>query len=122
MAKNERSPIVRLYLASAVQRLPFGDRWPILEGLASKCVSFLLSFCFFCISNPMNTEKVVSTVAEEVQRMLDSGVTGEELDNAKSGYLENRQRKRADDASLAEDLLTNLKTDRTMEFQADKIS
>ena len=35
LAKNERSPVVRLYLASAVQRLPFADRWPILEGLAS---------------------------------------------------------------------------------------
>jgi putative membrane-bound dehydrogenase-like protein len=35
MAKNDPSPIVRLYLASAVQRLPFGDRWQILEGLTS---------------------------------------------------------------------------------------
>ena len=35
MAKNEPSPGVRLYLASAAQRMPFGDRWSILEGLAS---------------------------------------------------------------------------------------
>ena len=35
MAKSEKSPIVRLYLASAVGRLPFADRWSILEGLAS---------------------------------------------------------------------------------------
>jgi putative membrane-bound dehydrogenase-like protein len=35
LAKNEKSPIVRLYLASAVQRLPFADRWPILTGLVS---------------------------------------------------------------------------------------
>jgi len=35
MAKSETSPITRLYLASAVQRLPFADRWSILEGLAS---------------------------------------------------------------------------------------
>jgi hypothetical protein len=35
MAQHERSPVVRLYLAAAVQRLPFADRWPILEGLAS---------------------------------------------------------------------------------------
>ncbi|MEO2027253.1 MAG: PVC-type heme-binding CxxCH protein [Fuerstiella sp.] len=35
MAKHERSPVVRLYLSSAVQRLPFADRWSILEGLAS---------------------------------------------------------------------------------------
>ena len=35
MAKADPSPIVRLYLASAVQRLPFSERWSILEGLVS---------------------------------------------------------------------------------------
>lgn len=35
MAKTETSPVTRLYLASAVQRLPFADRWDILEGLVS---------------------------------------------------------------------------------------
>ncbi|MDP6719247.1 MAG: hypothetical protein QGF59_11385, partial [Pirellulaceae bacterium] len=35
MATKEPSPVVRLYLASAVQRLPFAERWPILTGLAS---------------------------------------------------------------------------------------
>lgn len=35
MAKTDSSPIVRLYLASAVQRLPFALRWPIQEGLVS---------------------------------------------------------------------------------------
>ncbi len=37
MAKADPSPIVRLYLASAVQRLPFSERWSILEGLALSC-------------------------------------------------------------------------------------
>ena len=35
MAKRDSSPIVRLYLASAIQRLPFSERWSILEGLVS---------------------------------------------------------------------------------------
>lgn len=35
MAHSDRSKIVRLYLASAVQRLPFSNRWPILAGLVS---------------------------------------------------------------------------------------
>ncbi len=35
MAKTDPSPIVRLYLASAIQRLPFAERWSILEGLVS---------------------------------------------------------------------------------------
>lgn len=33
MAKSDDSPVVRLYLAAALQRLPFDQRWPILEGL-----------------------------------------------------------------------------------------
>lgn len=35
MSTEEKSPIVRLYLAAITQRLPFADRWPILTGLVS---------------------------------------------------------------------------------------
>ena len=35
MAKNDGSPVVRLYLASATQRLPVSARWRILSGLVS---------------------------------------------------------------------------------------
>jgi len=34
MAKLEKSPVVRLYLASALQRLPYNQRWDILEALS----------------------------------------------------------------------------------------
>ncbi len=76
-------------------------------------------YMMFCISNPSNTEKVVETVAEEVDRMLSSGVTGEEIEKAKESYLTNRRGGRAQDQRLVGDLLTNLKTGRTMEFQAN---
>jgi putative membrane-bound dehydrogenase-like protein len=33
MAVKDRAPLVRLYLASALQRLPLSDRWPIAVGL-----------------------------------------------------------------------------------------
>lgn len=35
MAQTDSSQVVRLYLASAVQRLTFEQRWPILKGLVS---------------------------------------------------------------------------------------
>lgn len=35
MARKDSSQVVRLYLASAAQRLPFPQRWQILEGLTS---------------------------------------------------------------------------------------
>ena len=36
LAKDDPSPVVRLYLASACQRLPIEDRWNILTALASQ--------------------------------------------------------------------------------------
>ncbi|MHA3774076.1 PVC-type heme-binding CxxCH protein [Verrucomicrobiota bacterium sgz303538] len=35
MAKSDASPLVRLYVASAAQRIPVGDRWPILSALVA---------------------------------------------------------------------------------------
>ena len=35
LAKSDKSPVVRLYLAAALQRLPFDQRWSILGALAS---------------------------------------------------------------------------------------
>ncbi len=74
-------------------------------------------FMMFCISKPTNTEKVVDTVREEVDRMLGSGVTGDELKRAKEGFLTNRQGGRARDRQLISELMSNLRTGRTMDFQ-----
>ena len=73
-------------------------------------------YMMFCISNPTNTEKVVDAVREEVDRMLESGVTLDELNKAKESFLTNRQGGRARDSKIASILLTNLKTGRTMDF------
>lgn len=73
----------------------------------------------FAISNPENTEKVVSTIDEEVSRFVDSGVQAEELNNAISSYLETRKGSRANDGQLAGLLVKNLETGRTMKFQAE---
>jgi len=35
MAKKDTSPVVRLYLASAMQRMPLGERWDIAAGLVT---------------------------------------------------------------------------------------
>ena len=35
LAKSDPSPVVRLYLAAALQRLPLAARWGIAEGLHS---------------------------------------------------------------------------------------
>ena len=36
LAREDKSPVVRLYLASAMQRLPIEDRWLVLEALSQR--------------------------------------------------------------------------------------
>ncbi len=36
MARHDPSPVVRLYLASAMQRLPVDDRWEVIEALSQR--------------------------------------------------------------------------------------
>lgn len=76
-------------------------------------------FIMQAISNPENTPKVVDAINEEVQRLLESGVTADELERAKSSYLQNRQGGRAQDQQLVGMLINNLRTDRTMKFQQE---
>ncbi|MGI9519857.1 MAG: M16 family metallopeptidase, partial [Pirellulaceae bacterium] len=77
-------------------------------------------FMMFAISNPENTEKVVDTIDEEVQRLIDSGVTGDELQRAQESWLKSREGKRADDSSLAGMLRQQLELGRTMDFVANR--
>ncbi|MEE2826663.1 MAG: insulinase family protein, partial [Planctomycetota bacterium] len=76
-------------------------------------------FIMQAISNPENTPKVVAAINEEVQRLLESGVTADELERAKNSYLQNRQGGRAQDQQLVGMLINNLRTDRTMKFQQE---
>ena len=55
------------------------------------------------IYNPINVDKVVAGVDEEVDRLLRDGVTAEELDKAKTGYLQQQQVQRTNDPMLAVD-------------------
>ena len=73
-------------------------------------------FLVFAISNPDNTEKVVATVREEIDRIIESGVESEELQKARQSFLETRQSRRAEDNVLAGRLRQNLELGRTMEF------
>ncbi len=36
LAREDKSPVVRLYLASAMQRLPIEDRWEVVEALSQR--------------------------------------------------------------------------------------
>jgi zinc protease len=72
------------------------------------------------IYNPINVDKVVTGVDEEVHRLLRDGVTAAELERAKTGFLQQRQVQRTSDMMLALTLSQDLHVGRTMQFQADQ--
>ncbi len=68
---------------------------------------------------PQNVEKLEAAFKEEIARMLKDGFTAEEVEAAKSGYLQSRQVSRAQDNELASRLNNYLFLGRTLQFDAD---
>ncbi|MFQ5447223.1 MAG: M16 family metallopeptidase, partial [Saprospiraceae bacterium] len=72
------------------------------------------NFTAYAIYAPENVTKLEAAFKEEIQKMLEEGFTDEELEAAKSGYLQNRGMSRADDRSLSGTLNSYLPLDRNM--------
>ncbi|MEQ1856300.1 MAG: insulinase family protein, partial [Longimicrobiales bacterium] len=71
-------------------------------------------FFVYAISAPENAEAVESAFREEMATILRDGFTDEELQTAKSGWLEGRQYARAQDSSLAGQISQGLYFDRSL--------
>ncbi|MDB5343560.1 MAG: insulinase family protein [Schlesneria sp.] len=72
----------------------------------------------YAIANNDNIGKVVTLAREETERMLKDGLTEEELNESKRGYLTSQQASRGDDSRLVQVLADALFTGRTLKFQA----
>jgi len=77
------------------------------------------SFTIYAICNPANIDKVDTGTFEEIGGMLKNGISLEELEAAKKGYLEEMKVERGKDAMLAEMIRANLHVDRTFRYYAD---
>lgn len=71
-------------------------------------------FGAYAIYAPENRDKVQAAFKEEIEKMVMDGFTQEEIDAAKSGWLQSQEVTRSQDASLAGKLGDNLRLDRTM--------
>jgi zinc protease len=76
-------------------------------------------FTATAIYAPQNVDKLEAAFKEEIARMLKDGFTAEEVEAAKSGYLQSRQVSRAQDNELAGRLNNYLFIGRTLQFDAD---
>lgn len=73
----------------------------------------------FAISAPENTDKVQEAMLEEIRKVIDDGFTAEEIQAAKTGWIDQRRNLRGNDAALAGQLNGNLFWDRTYEYDAE---
>ena len=77
------------------------------------------TFAAFAIYAPQNAARLETAFREEIARVLENGYEAKEIAEAKSGWLQSRQVGRAQDASLARTLATNLYLDRTLAWDAE---
>jgi zinc protease len=110
-----------------------GDRLRQKEGLSYSVQSSLqpsavderTTFFLFAISNPDNAPRVHEAIQDELKRLLNDGITAEELEAAKAGYLQEQQVQRTEDRAIAQTLEAYAFIGRNMNFVAeyeDKIS
>ncbi len=71
------------------------------------------------IAAPQNIAKVDAAIREELARLVKDGISEDELRDAVSGILTQREQARASDASVADTLTDQLYFGRTMQFSAD---
>jgi len=76
------------------------------------------SFTTYAIAAPQNVARLEKAFEEEVVRVLQDGFSAEEVQQAKSGYLQSRQVSRAQDGVLARSLAQYLYLSRTLEWDA----
>ena len=104
-----------------------GDRLRQKEGLSYSVQSSLqpsvvderTTFFLFAISNPDNAPKVHEAIQDELKKLLDNGITAEELEAAKAGYLQEQQVQRTEDRAIVQSLESYAFIGRDMKFVAD---
>jgi zinc protease len=74
------------------------------------------SFLFSAICAPQNAAKVEKAYQDELGRALTDGFTGDELAAAKTGFLQSRQMRFADDGAIAGSLMSHLYIDRDLHW------
>jgi zinc protease len=76
-------------------------------------------FTISAIVNPQNISRLQQCALEELDSLLHDGVTADELDRAREGYLQARKVGRGNDAALAGTLGSLRHLDRTMAWESD---
>jgi len=95
-----------------------GLSYGVTSRFSASALDQRASFGITAICNPKNIDRLRQDVQEELDRLLRDGVTQQELDNARQGYLQARKVARSTDTALAGQLTTLRYEGRTMARQA----
>ncbi len=93
-----------------------GLSYGVGSGLTAHPIDERCSLTIYAIANPINRDKVMAAIDEELTKLIDGGITEEELVAARDGYLKSLQVGRSSDGRLADVLTQNLFAGRTMEY------
>lgn len=101
-----------------------GDRIRQREGLSygvgssfgASSLDKRATLTMYAIYNPANLEKLTTGIREELDKILETGVTQKELDEARKGYLQRQEVSRTEDSNLSQILESTLLANRTMEY------
>jgi len=78
------------------------------------------TFMVNAITNPVNIEKVEQAFSEELTKFLNEGPTPEELNDARTAYLQTQKVNRTSDAAVAAGIASNLNLGRTFAHIAEE--
>jgi zinc protease len=93
-----------------------GLSYGISSDLYASPIDEFASFSIGATTNPINRDKLIKIIDEEVRKFVKDGVTEKELKDNVQGYLQNQQLNRSNDSELASLLAVNLFTGRDMTY------
>ena len=96
-----------------------GLSYTVRSSVSARARDKRVDFVLYAIANPENKDRLIEVIREELEQLRKDGVTEEELAKAKGAYLQNNRVRRADDSTLASELLGTIFNERTMKYQAE---
>lgn len=96
-----------------------GLSYSVGTGLNAHPVDERTILTLFAITNPENRDRLIEVIDEEIAKLMQDGITADELENAKQGYLQGEQLGRTQDGNLASILASTIFANRSMQYYAD---
>jgi zinc protease len=96
-----------------------GLSYSVGSGLNAHPIDERAVLTLYAICNPENKDKLLEVIREEIQLLLEKGITEDELASAKQGILQSSQVTRTEDRALASILGSTIFAGRDMGYYAD---